>query len=297
MKLSAYLVLVLALCSVHAQNVPAPSAADSLPAFKQDSLKTATIRALEAGRSAMGASPAPTVGNADSLETKLRHRHPLIGLTGSFAFANLSARELFVNHMNADTSASVLQPLDPVAIYFPVGLLGAFPVLPYLDLWLRTESFWNRSSGLSRDHASQSTKEYWYVMQGNLAGVGARYLIPVSLLSVNGQAGLYAAYTRFWSFGPTGLYSSHGSVRAKMNPAGVGSEIQVGFQQDFSKRWTWTGGLAYTTLSFESTSPWTKVIADAPATSANWTLSSLRLCLQGFYQFGTNNSPVSGTKK
>ena len=301
MKRAPAFFVILFACSAHsswAQSPSEKSAADSLPAFSRDSSKTANIRALEAGKSpADSAHPALAPGFADSLEMKSRRRHPFLGATVSFAFANLSARQLFVDHLNADTSATVLQTPDPVAIYFPAGLLAAFPVLSYLDVWLRTEHFWYRASGLARNHADQSTREYWYAVQGNLAGVGARYLIPVSLLSVNGQPGLYAAYTRFWSFGPTGIYSGNGSVRAKRDPAGAGSEFQAGFQQDFSKRWTWTGGLAFTNLSFESNSSWKNAIDDGPAASATWTLNSLRLCLQGFYQFGIKNSEGLGGKK
>jgi len=127
-----------------------------------------------------------------------------------------------------------------------------------------------------------------------MAGIGGRYLIPVSLLSVNGQSGLYAAYTQFWNFGPTGMYSSTGSVRAKTQPAGAGYEIQLGYQQDYDRRWSWTGGLAFTNLTFESNSSWRAIIPNGPDEPASWNLKSLRLCLQGFYQFGVGNRSGQG---
>jgi hypothetical protein len=81
-----------------------------------------------------------------------------------------------------------------------------------------------------------------------------------------------------------------------MNPAGAGYEIQAGFQQDFSKRWTWTGGLAFTNFSFTSRSSWQAILPDAPNEPASWTLRTIRLTLQAFYQFGTS-SPTEKTEK
>ena len=90
------------------------------------------------------------------------------------------------------------------------------------------------------------------------------------------------------------MYSTSGSVRAKIDPAGAGYEIQAGFQQGFDKRWTWTGGLAFTDLDFESKSTWPAIIPYGPGETATWSLKSLRLCLQGFYQFGTKESGTKG---
>ncbi len=266
------------------------SASDSLPpAFRQDSTKLETIRNLEAGKTDTS-KKTPAVGaRADSLDAKLRHRGPFIGATVSFAFSDLSSRDLFAHHMATEVSKdslTSLQSQDPVTVYFPLGLSVAIPVFPYLDIWLRSESFWYKTSGLAQDKAS-NTREYWYAVHGNLMGAGARYLIPISLLSVNAHPGLFVSYTHLWNAGNSGIYAGTGSVRAKMEPAGVGYEIQTGFQQDFNQRWAWTGGLAFTSLSFKSNSSWRSILSDAPDENASWTLRSLRLCLQGFYQFGT----------
>src|SRR3984957_16056955 len=112
--------------------VPVPTMpADSLPVFRQDSTKTALFQALEAGKTQNDArSKAPSVAGAESLDVKLHHRHMFIGGTLSFAFADFSAQHLFTSHMyyadGGDSTA--LQPYEPVALYFPVGLVVGFPV-------------------------------------------------------------------------------------------------------------------------------------------------------------------------
>lgn len=294
MKLISFFVALIAIqFSARAQNNPA---ADSLPpAFRTDSANTAAIRALEAGRSVVEqrAAAVSASANVDSLDIKLRRRHPFLGAALSFAFADLSAKQLFADQMNtvvARDTLRVQQTQDPVAIYFPAGLIASYPLFPYLDVWLRTESFWYKQSGLAEGTGTGAkTRKFWYAVQGDLFGVGVRYLVPVSLLSVNNHPGLYAAYTRFWNFGPTGIYTSSGHVRAKTDPAGAGYEVQAGFQQDFDKRWTWTGGLTFSNFSFESGKSWTAILPDGPNETAKWDLKSLRLCLQGFYQFGREN--------
>ena len=271
---------------------------DSLPpAFQSDSTKFQTIRNLEAGKTGAdtGKARAVTARYADSLNQKLHHRHPFLGATISFAFSDLSARNLFATHfqnVTANDTPGIVQTQDPVTVFFPVGLTAAYPLLPYLDVWLRTESFWYGVSGLSEDK-TLNTHEYGYDVLGNVIGVGARYLIPVSLLSVNGHPGLYVSYTQFWNAGQSALYNGNGTLYAKMDPAGVGYEIQSGFQQDFDKRWAWTGGIAFTNLGFKSNSNWRNILSDGPDEKASWTLRSLRLCILGFYQFGIS-SPEKG---
>ena len=93
------------------------------------------------------------------------------------------------------------------------------------------------------------------------------------------------------------MYAPTGSIRAITNPDGAGYEVQAGFQQDFGKRWTWTGGLAFTNFAFTSRSSWQAILPDAPDEPANWTLRSLRLTLQAFYQFGISGQPEKTSKK
>ncbi|HAO99628.1 MAG TPA: hypothetical protein DCQ83_06245 [Fibrobacteres bacterium] len=280
-----FIAFLLLIVPVFTQTTPP---ADSLPAFQRDSAKAALIREIEAGKSpGKAVNTAPP--SADSLDARLRKRGFFLGVTLSFAFADLSERGLFSHYMDSVVTKDtlrVLQAQDPVAIYFPIGLMVGIPVFPYLDIWLRTEHFWYRESGLANNQTGSQTREFWYAVQGNLAGIGARYLVPVSLLSVSNYPGIYFSYTRFWNFGPTGIYASTGgSVRAKTEIGGAGYEIQAGYQQNFEKHWTWTGGLAYTSLNFKSNSLWTSIIPNGPVEYAEWNLRSLRLCLQGLYQF------------
>jgi hypothetical protein len=266
-----------------AQTAPIDSVS---PVFRDDSTKAAAVRAVEAGKVAQDTG---TFQRDDSLLVKQRRRGAYIGLAVGFpSFTDHSARSLFSGYMasaaQADSSA-VLQPQDPVHIVFPAGLVVGFPVFTYLDVWLRTEHFWSRVTGLTQ-HASDSPREYWYVTQGHLAGVGARYLVPVSLLAINGKPGLYAAYTHFWSFGPTGIYAPTGGVRARFEPAGAGYEVQLGYQQDYDRRFAFTGGLSFARLTFGSNASWNAILPTGPDERAEWTLQSLRLTLTGIYQFG-----------
>lgn len=262
---------------------------DSLsPVFRPDSLKASTIRSIETGKAATDSARAAANQVSDSLALKLRRRGPYVALSAGAAFADHSAKQLFIDYMTRQAAADsqrVLQSQDPVHVYFPVGLVVGVPVFTYLDVWLRTEHFWYRVKGLAQK-GNENPREFWYSNQAHLAGAGVRYLIPGSFLSVNGKPGLYVAYTHFWNFGPTGLYSPTGSLRARTNPAGAGYEIQTGLQQDFDKRFTLSGGLAFTRLAFESKARWNTVLPGGPDATAEWTLQSMRFALQGLYQFG-----------
>jgi hypothetical protein len=271
--------------NLHAQSAPV----DSVSAvFRDDSTKVDAIRSLEAGTARLPQDSTNFERN-DSLVVKQRRRGPFVGLSAGVSFANNSAKKLFSDYMTSTVSTAdssrIVQPQDPVQIIFPVGLVVGFPVFPYLDVWLRTEHFWSRVNGLTQ-RKNEAPKEFWYVSQGHLAGIGARYLVPVSLLSVNGEPGLFAAYTHFWNFGPTGMYAPTGAVRAKTDPSGAGYEIQLGYQQDYDKRFTFTGGLSFSRLAFVSNSSWKAIVPTATDERAEWTLQALRLSIQGIYQIG-----------
>ncbi|HEX2613137.1 MAG TPA: hypothetical protein VHO02_06065, partial [Fibrobacteria bacterium] len=249
------------------------------------------IRAVEAGTKlkpdSVAAQAAKAASRKDSLRAKLERRGPYVGLSVGIAFGEHSAADLFSNYMNAQATANgqrILQRQDPVHVFFPVGLVLGYPLPGNFDVVLRTESFYYKVTGLAQKD-NDSPTEFWYANQAHLGGLGARWLVPLSLFTVDGRAGLYAGYTRFWNFGPTGIKSSSGSVRARTEPAGAGYEIQLGFQQDFDKRWTYSGGLSMSRLSFESDGDWSHVI---PAASgpASWSLNSVRFAFQGLYQFG-----------
>jgi hypothetical protein len=285
-RLRGILALVMCFTLTGAALVEAQAPADSLsPVFRSDSAQTGTIRQVEAGATT---DTAKTLARADSLQAKLKRRGPYVGLSAGVSFAEHSAGNRFAAAMNAAVAADsqrILQRQDPVHVYFPAGLLVGVPVLPHFDLLLRTEHYHYRVTGLAQKDNDPPT-EFWYVNQGHLAGAGVKWLVPGSLLTVTGQPGLYAAYTHFWSFGPTGMRSPEGSVRARTAPGGAGFEIQAGFQQDFDKRWVLTGGLSFSRLAFGSAGDWSNVVAGSAPGQADWTLTSMRFALQGLYQFG-----------
>lgn len=262
---------------------------DSLsPVFRGDSTNLKNIRAVEAG--VAGADSARSTARADSLRQKLTGRGPYVGLSVGAAFGEHSARARFQSAMTLQATAAgqrILQNQDPVHVFFPVGLIVGVPVFSHLDLILRSEHFYYRVAGLAQKDNDAAT-EFWYVNQAHLAGLGARWHVPLSLLTVTGQSGLYFGYTHLWNYGPTGIRSPDGSVAATFKPAGAGMELQAGFQQDFDKRWALTGGFSWSRLSFSSEGDWTNVApaSSAPGEKAEWTLGSMRFAMQGVYQFG-----------
>lgn len=285
----------------HAQSSPA--VADTLsPVFRSDSTARDNIRAVEAGTTGdTDADPQRALARADSLRQKLRHRGPYLGVSLGVAFAEHSARDRFTSAMNSEAAANgqrILQRQDPVHVLFPGGLLLGIPVFTHLDAIARTEHSYYRVTGLAQKDNEAAT-EFWYVNQTHLAGLGARWHVPVSLLTVTGQAGLYLGYTHFWNFGPTGMRAPAGSVAARFNPAGAGMEIQAGFQQDFDKRWALTGGFAWSHLAFASEGAWANVApaASVPGDKAEWSVSSMRFAVQGLYQFGRSGRKESRSSR
>jgi hypothetical protein len=272
----------------HAQTNSTATIDSVSPVFRSDSSKQDAIRKVEAG--VAGRDSTKSIARADSLRKKMKTRGPYVGVSLGVSFAEHSARDRFTNTMSARATAAgqrILQRQDPVHVLFPAGLLVGFPVLPNFDVMVRTEHSYYRVAGLSQKDNEAAT-EHWYVNQTHLAGAGGRWLVPVSLLSVNGESGLYLGYTHFWNFGPTGIRSPDGRVAATFKPTGAGMELQAGFVQDFDKRWALTGGFAWSRLSFKSDDLWANVApaSSAPSEQAEWSVSSMRFAMQGVYQFG-----------
>lgn len=261
---------------------------DFSPVFASDSAKTGEIRAVEAGApAAVDSARMRSATRRDSLAAKVARRGPYVGAWAGAAFGSHSARTRFSDHMASQAAAAgqgVLQGQDPVHVFFPMGLIFGHPLTRHFDATLRTEHFYYRVSGLAQKE-NESPTEFWYSNQAHLAGPGIRWLVPLSLISVDGRAGLYASYTHFWNFGPTGMRSRDGSLRARTKPEGAGYEIQLGFQQDFDRRWAYTAGLSFSRLSFGSDGDWSYVLPTSSG-PASWSLGSMRFALQGMYQFG-----------
>jgi hypothetical protein len=293
-KARALFVSILALaCALpdasSAQTAASATDATSSPVFQSDSAKFDAIRDVEAGKTAVSKKDSGrTLARNDSLVAKLKRRGPYVGLSAGLAFAEHSARDLFTAEMSSKASAKgerILQKQDPVHVFFPVGLMLGYPVSRHFDAIVRTEHIYYRVTGLGQKD-NEAPTEYGYTQQAHFAGAGVRWLLPVSLLTVSGQPGLFLSYTHLWSFGPTGIRTSDGSVRAFTDPAGAGFEIQSGFQQDFDKRWILVGGLSFSRLALQSHGDWSNVAFNTGSGSAEWTITSMRFALQGLYQFG-----------
>jgi hypothetical protein len=263
--------------------------ATSSPVFQSDSAKFDAIREVEAGKTAASKKDSGRAwARNDSLVAKLKRRGPYIGLSAGLAFAEHSARDLFTAEMSSQATAKgerILQRQDPVHVFFPVGLIVGYPVTRHFDAILRTEHVYYKVTGLGQKDNDAPT-EYGYTQQAHFAGAGIRWLLPVSLLTVSGQPGMFLSYTHLWSLGPTGIKTSDGSVRALIDPAGAGFEVQSGFQQDFDKRWVLVGGLSFSRLALRSNGDWSNVAPNNGSGPAEWTITSMRFALQGLYQFG-----------
>jgi len=277
--------LLFAAIPVAAQVAPGQS-----PVFANDTAKTDAVRAVEAGGALADTTGRVSAGaRRDSLEARLARRGPYVGVTAGAAFGQHSERERMAADFTARATAAgqrILQRQDPVHVFFPVGLTAGFPVARHFDVLLRTEHFDYRVAGLAQQGNDAAT-EYAYTMQANLAGVGARWLVPVSFLTVSGQPGLYLSYIHLWQIGPTGMRSGSGSLRSRTDATGAGYELAAGFQQDFSARFALTGALAISRLGFRSDGDWSFVAPTSPPEPAEWQLTSARFVLQGIYQFGT----------
>ncbi len=267
----------------------AQDAATSSPVFQSDSAKIDEIRKVEVGKPPGAPQDSGRVlARTDSLNAKLKRRGRYVALNAGVAFAEHSARDLFSSEMSAQAGANgerILQRQDPVHVFFPVGLMMGIPVSRHFDILLRTEHYYYRMTGLGQKN-NDSPTEYSYTQQAHFAGAGVRWLVPIALLSVNGQPGLYASYTHIWSFGPTGIRTSDRSVRAVTDPAGAGFEIQTGFQQDFDKRWAMAYGIGFSHLALHSDADWSIVAPSTGSGPAEWTVTSMRVAVQGMYQFG-----------
>ena len=273
--------------------LPLPAAAQTAsgdsPVFANDTAKTDAVRAVEAGGALADTTGRTTSGaRRDSLEARLARRGPYVGVTAGAAFGQHSARERMAADFTAratEAGERILQRQDPVHVLFPAGLVAGFPVARHFDVLLRTEHFRYRVTGLAQQDNEPAT-EYSYTTQAHLAGLGARWLVPVSFLTVSGQPGLYLAYTHLWQVGPSGMRSGSGSLRAREAAAGAGFELAAGFQQDFSARFALTGALALSRLAFRSDGDWSNVAPTSAPEPAEWRLTSARFLLQGIYQFG-----------
>lgn len=262
--------------------------ADSLAAFRPDSLKDATLRAAESAPSPFAAKATPR-DSADSVAALLRGRRPTLSFHAGIAFVDLDAKDIFQRALDARLrrdSLQTLQPYEPVHLAMPFGVQATFPAGPYFDLLAKTHSFWYRQTAVLGKSGSTKGEEF-FAVQANLGGLGLRYYVPSSLLSVNGQLGLYVQGTWYWLLGGGELYGSGGNAEAEFDPAGSGWEVQLGFNRAVTRSLGIHGNLGYITQGFDSDAPWTAVVKDgAPSGKAKWNLAAVQASFHFAWHFG-----------
>lgn len=292
--------------------------ADSLPAFKSDSATRDPFRQVEAGPSPWSANPnaaaaapktrADSLAQADTVTERLRKRRPAVSVHLGVDFSDLDAKEAFTTSLNAfvarrvtgkpEDSLKILQNYDLVHLAFPIGLQAVLPLGAYVDLVAKTHSYWYKQTAiLGVSSTSLHAGDEWYALQANLGGLGLRYYIPPSLLSVTGGLGLYAQGVLFWNLGNSEIYTPHGSAPARFDPYGSGYEFQFGVQQNLTGPWHLSGSIGLLQQDFKSDRPWTAILIDAPpAGNAHWASSSIQASLNLWYHFGVQSDSSHAQK-
>lgn len=276
--------------------------ADSLPAFRPDSLKDEAIRSVESRPSPFAGRPTAK-DSADSVAALLRGRRPAVSIHVGVDFIDLDAKQVFSDALQARMtrdSLTPLQPYEPVHLAFPIGIQAIVPIGPWFDVVARTHSYWYKQtavlgkSGITRGEES-------FASQAHLGGAGLRYYVPPSLLSVTGKLGLYIQGVYYWLLGGGELYTNHGAAPAEFDPAGSAWEIQLGFNRSMTKTIGITGNLGFLQQDFSSKRPWTDLVVDkAPAGNVHWSSGALQASFNLSYNFGigptpsTTQPPVSG---
>lgn len=269
-----------------------PTAADSLPAFRSDSLDDRNIREAESAPSPFAQSPARD--SADSVAALLRGRRPAVSLYAGIDFIDLDATDALVDALDARIdrdSLVVLQPYESVHLAFPFGIQAVLPAGAYFDLVAKTHSYWYKQTAvLGRANvtdANDDKDEEFFAVQAHLGGAGLRYHIPPALLTVTGNLGLYVQGVYYWLLGGGELYTNHGSAPAEFDPAGSAWEIQLGLNRPVSRFWGITGNIGYMAQNYASDKPWSAILVDrAPAGTVDWELAAITANFNLWYYFG-----------
>lgn len=271
----------------------AATSADSLPAFRPDSLKDQVIRSAESAPSPFAAKSTPR-DSADSVAALLRGRRPAVSVHAGVLFLDLDAKDVFQASLDARMrrdSLTALQPYEPVHLVIPAGLQVIVPVGPWFDLVARTQSSWYKQTAvLGRGGATVGEESF--AVQAHLAGAGIRYYVPPDLLSVNGSLGLFAQGVYYWLAGGGEIYTGHGSAPAEFDPAGSGWEIQVGFNRAVTRPWSVTGSLGFQSVEFASEKYWSDILVDDPPPGrVKWGGGALQASFNLWYHFGVEARP------
>lgn len=260
------------------------SAADSLAAFRPDSLAVGQINRLESGIANRDTAKA----KADSVKRLtsaqlFSQRTFYLALHAGVGFQDLNGRENFAVDLESRArnrlgGGRILQPYEPVPFYFPGGVLAGLRLFNYADAVFKTHSFWYKQSGLIGDSLSGTNgQEEFYALQGHLAGVGMRLYIPQEILSERNYGHIYLEVVRYWDIVPAEIYTAHGSAEANRSAAGSGTEFQAGFMHSLATRWTWGAALSFFSSNWESSTRWNELLQVTQGEAMQWGGNALQL--------------------
>lgn len=273
----------------------AATPADSLAAFRPDSLKDEVIKSAESAPSPFAGRATPK-DSADSVAALLRGRRPALSIHAGINFLDLDAKEIFqaaLEARRARDSLVVLQPYEPVHLAFPIGIQAVIPVGPWFDLVAKTHSFWYQQTAVL-GRGGRTSGEESFAVQAHLGGAGLRYYIPPDLLSVTGSLGLFVQGVYYWLLGGGELYTTRGAVPAEFDPAGSAWEIQLGFNQAVKRSWGLTGSIGFLQQEYASERLWTDLVADkAPAGKVTWGAGALQASFNLWYHFGVTSQAAA----
>lgn len=268
----------------------APTPADSLPAFRPDSLRDGAIRAVESAPSPFARARTPR-DSADSVAALLRGRRPGVAVHLGLNFLDLDAKEAFNAALQARMlrdSLSALQPYEPVHIAIPAGIQAMLPMGTHFDLLAKTHSYWYRQTAVLGRNGGACCEES-YAVQAHLGGAGIRYYIPPDLLSVSGQLGIYVQGVYYWLLGGGEIYTRHGSAPARFDPTGSAFEIQAGFNRAITRPIQFSGSLGYIQQDYASDREWSSLIAtDPPPGKIRWSAGAIQASFSLWYHFGVS---------
>ena len=281
--------------------------ADSLPAFKPDSAIADPFRKVEAGPSPWSANPtapAPktksdSLAQTDTVTERLRRRLPAVSAYLGVDFIDFDAKTMFKASLETRRlrdSLILLQDYESVHLAFPVGIQAVVPVSGYLDLVAKTHSYWYKQAAILGDRTKRHAGDEWFAVQANLGGLGLRYYVPPSLLSVTGGLGLFVQGVLYWNLGNSQIYTPYGSADARFEPFGSAYEIQFGMQQAVTGPWKISGSIGFLQQDWKSETAWTEIMRHSPpAGKAAWGSSAIQATLSLWYHFGAV-SDTAGVK-
>ncbi len=255
------------------------------------------------GRHEQGAPiQSDSLSRRDSVNINREASQPYLSLFFMAAFNDFPERRLLAKELDSLARAqkkSTLQAFEEVHIAFPVGLELGFPIGNYLDLFTKSHSFWYRQIAVLGD--SISSPDFQYAVYGNLLGLGLRFYLPTQLISLNQYGDFHLAFTWFWDFGFSGIYSPWGEVKSNPVPQAIGNgyEVKLGYERSMWGAWRVLVAAGYSKLSLSSDQNWKSLI---PSTGTNekaeWDLKALQFTFQFSYPFQFSKlekdvSPVS----